>query len=193
MNRDTIPIDNIVVASAGRLEPQKAYSDLIKAAKIICAKNPNVTFVIAGEGSLRKELTKEIEDYGLRGRFLLPGFVPDIWKFLCGVDIFAMSSLFEGLCYAVLEAGIMGIPTVATGIGGLAYSILDGKTGFLIEPLNPGKLAEKLFFLIENRGAAMKMGHNAKERVLRLFTMEQMISSLDRIYKGTLMKNQTNM
>ncbi len=104
-----IPQNHIVIASAGRLEAQKAQSDLIKAANIICSKHDNITFVLVGEGSLRTQLETQINNNGLSGKFLLPGFVNNIEEFLCAVDIFTMSSLFEGLCYAVVEAAAMSV------------------------------------------------------------------------------------
>ncbi|NJM20677.1 MAG: glycosyltransferase family 4 protein [Richelia sp. SM1_7_0] len=125
-----IPQNNIVIASAGRLEAQKAQSDLIKAANIICSNHDNVTFVLVGEGSLRTQLETQVNKLGLSSKFLLPGFVNNIEEFLCAVDIFTMSSLFEGLCYAVVEAAAMSVPVVATAVGGMRYSVADNETGF---------------------------------------------------------------
>ena len=82
--------------------------------------------------------------------FLLPRFVNNIEEFLCTADIFTMSSLFEGLCYAVVEATAMSILVVATAVGGMRYSVADGETGFLVEPRNPEKLAEKINLLLDN-------------------------------------------
>jgi glycosyltransferase involved in cell wall biosynthesis len=177
-----IPQDHIVIASAGRLEPQKAQSDLIKAANIICSQYDNITFVIVGEGSLRATLETQINNLGLSGKFLLPGFVNNIREFLCAVDIFAMSSLFEGLCYAVVEAAAMGIPVVATAVGGMRYSVADGETGILVEPGYPEKLAEKLNYLLQNPDIAYLMGKNTKEHFNRLFTVDKMVSETEKLY-----------
>jgi glycosyltransferase involved in cell wall biosynthesis len=177
-----IPHDHTVIASAGRLEAQKAQLDLIQAANIICSRHNNVTFVIVGEGSLRSQLEHQINNLGLARKFLLPGFVNNIEEFLCAVDIFAMSSLFEGLCYAVVEASAMGIPVVSTAVGGINYSIADGKTGILVEPGYPEKFAEKLNWLIENPGIGHSMGKNGQERFHQLFTIDKMISDINKLY-----------
>ncbi len=177
-----IPQNNIVIASAGRLEAQKAQSDLIKAANIICSKHNDVTFVLVGEGSLRTQLETQVNNIGLSEKFVLPGFVNNIEEFLCAVDIFTMSSLFEGLCYAVVEAAAMSVPVVATAVGGMRYSIADGKTGFLVEPRSPKKLAEKIDFLIDNPDIAQQMGEKGRARFMKLFTLERMISQTEEVY-----------
>ena len=184
-----IPQNNIVIASAGRLESQKAQSDLIKTAKIICSKHDNITFVLVGEGSLRNQLETQIENQGLSGKFLLPGFVNNIEEFLCAVDIFTMSSLFEGLCYAVVEAAAMSVPVVATAVGGMRYSVADNETGFLVEPENPEKLAERINFLIDNPDIAQQMGEKGRTRFMKLFTLHRMISETEALYCQLLQNN----
>ena len=188
-----IPQNNIVIASAGRLVAQKAQSDLIKAANIVCSKHDNVTFVLVGEGSLRNQLEIQVENQGLSEKFLLPGFVNNIEEFLSGVDIFTMSSLFEGLCYAVVEAAAMSVPVVATAVGGMRYSIADNETGFLVEPRNPEKLAEKINFLLDNPDIAQQMGEKGRTRFIKLFTLERMISETEALYCRLLQKNFKNL
>ncbi|MGB3638417.1 MAG: glycosyltransferase [Rivularia sp. (in: cyanobacteria)] len=188
-----IPQNNIVIASAGRLVAQKAQSDLIEAANIVCSKHDNVTFVLVGKGSLRNQLETQIENQGLSEKFLLPGFVDNIEEFLCAVDIFSMSSLFEGLCYAVVEAAAMSVPVVATTVGGMRYSVADGETGFLVEPKNPEKLAEKINFLIDNPDIAQQMGEKGRTRFMKLFTLGRMISETEALYCGLLQNNFKNL
>lgn len=177
-----IPQNHIVIASAGRLEPQKAQIDLVKAAKIICSHNQNITFVLAGEGSLKAELKDLIASLKLEDRFLLPGFMSNITNLLCATDIFTMSSLFEGLCYAVVEAGAMSIPVVATAVGGMCYSVADGETGILVEPGNYEELANKLNWVINNPENAKIMGEKGRERFLKLFTVERMVAETEALY-----------
>jgi len=97
-----------------------------------------------------------------------------------------MSSFFEGLCYAILEASAMGIATIATNIGGTNYSVKDGKTGILIEPGNLELLAEKLFYLIDNPDKLKEMGETARMRFLNLFTKKQMLTNIDALYNRLL-------
>ena len=181
-----IPKDNIIIGSMARLEAQKAQVDLIEAAKIISAKRNNVTFVVAGEGSLRSELEAQITKEALERSFLLPGFISNTTEFLCALDIFVMPSLFEGLCYAILEASAVGIATVATNVGGTNYSVKNGETGILLEPGKPELLAEKLNHLIDNPGQCKKMGKKARLHFLNLFTEQQMCNSHEAIYKKFL-------
>lgn len=187
-----IPQNHIVIASAGRLHSQKAQLDLIEAANIICSKHDNVTFVLAGKGSLKTQLESQINNNGLSRKFLLPGFVNNIEEFLCAVDLFAMSSLFEGLCYAVVEAAAMGIPVVATAVGGMRYSVADDETGFLVEPKKPHKLAEKINYLLDNPDIARQMGEKGRTRFLKLFTLKSMVSKTEAIYYQLLQNNLKN-
>ncbi|MBV6627759.1 MAG: glycosyltransferase [Rivularia sp. (in: Bacteria)] len=177
-----IPKENIVIGSVGRLATQKAQKYLVQAAKIVCNQRNNVTFVIFGEGNLRSELESQISNNGLSEQFLLPGFVNNIVEALCTVDIFTMSSLYEGLSYAIIEAAAIGIPIVATPVGGTGYTVADGETGFLVEPKNPGKLAEKINFLIDNPDIAQQMGEKGRRRFMKLFTLERMIYETEAIY-----------
>jgi glycosyltransferase involved in cell wall biosynthesis len=177
-----IPQENIVIGSVGRLATQKAQKDLVKAAKIVCNQHKNVTFVIFGEGNLRSELESQISNNGLSEQFLLPGFVNNVVEALSTVDIFTMSSLYEGLSYAIVEAAAMGIPIVATAVGGTGYTVADGETGFLVEPKNPEKLAEKINFLLDNPEIVKQMGEKGRTRFMKLFTLERMISETEAIY-----------
>ena len=184
-----IPQDHVVIASAGRLHPQKAQSELIKAANIVCSKHGDVTFVLVGQGSLRTQLGTQVNNLGLSRKFLLPGFMNNIEEFLCAVDIFTMSSLFEGLCYAVVEAAAMSIPVVATAVGGMRYSVADNDTGFLVEPRNPEKLAEKINYLLDNSSIAEQMGERGRARFMELFTLKRMIDETEAVYERLLLNN----
>ena len=100
-----------------------------------------------------------------------------------------MSSLFEGLCYAVVEAAAMSVPVVATAVGGMRYSVADGETGFLVQPKNPEKLAERINFLIDNPDIAQQMGEKGRTRFMKLFTLERMISETEAIYYQLVKNN----
>jgi len=151
-----------VIASVGRLDEEKNYSDFIRAAKIVCDHHDEIIFVVAGEGGLRPLLEEQIKKEHLTKRFLLPGFQTPITRFLSAVDIFVMPSICEGMCYAVLEASFMGLPVIASSVGGLRYSVLDGKTGVLIPKNNPQAIAEKILWFIKHPEISEEMGQKGK-------------------------------
>ena len=118
-----------IVGNVARLSAQKGQSVLIEAAPLVLERHPDVSFVIAGDGELREELQRQIDAAGLGERFELLGARTDVPEVLASLDVFALPSLFEGLCIAVLEAQAVGVPVVATGVGGLVETVIPGETG----------------------------------------------------------------
>jgi len=186
--RKDLGIDSnaIVLASAGRLSEEKDYLSFIRAAKVVCAQIDNAQFVVVGEGKLRPFLEQQIKRENLAKRFLLPGFQSPIIRFLSAADIFVMPSVREGLCYAVLEASFMGLPVIASSVGGLRYSVLAGETGILIPQKDPDALVQAMLDLIHNPSVVRDMGKKGRERVLKSFTVEQMVHNVESLYAELL-------
>jgi len=110
------------------------------------------------------------------------GFTSDVPAFLAGIDIFVMPSLFEGLGVAALEAMAGGKAVVASRVGGLAESIIDGETGLLVPPNDPERLAAAVGRLITDRSLCESMGVRGAERVRELFTIDQMAKKNEAYY-----------
>ncbi len=107
----------VLVGSAGRLDGQKGYENLVRAARQVAAARPDVRFAIAGEGPLHGALRKQIAEAGLGGVFYLCGYREDMGNFLNALDLFICSSHYEGLPIALLEAMLLGVPCVSTAVG----------------------------------------------------------------------------
>jgi glycosyltransferase involved in cell wall biosynthesis len=170
-----------VLGTAARLEPQKAQLDLVRAAASVCRDFPEALFMVAGEGSERPALEAEIQRLGLHDRVLLPGFVDDMPAFLRELDGFVLTSRFEGLPWALLEAAATGLPLVATRVGGVPELVEDGVTGLLIAPGAPAALATALGSLHARPGWAAEMGYAARRRVLERFTIPVMARATERV------------
>ena len=132
-----------LVGNVARLAPQKDHRTLIEAARLV----PEADFVVVGDGELRGE--HERLAAGLPVRFL--GTRDDVPELLASFDVFAFPSRFEGLCLAVIEAQAAGVPVVATPVGGIRETVVDGETGLLVPTRDPGALAAAVRRLLADR------------------------------------------
>jgi glycosyltransferase involved in cell wall biosynthesis len=153
-----IPRDAILVATAGRLSPEKNHLGLVEAARQVLTKMPDVYFVVFGEGLLRPVLERAVADAGIGHRFSLPGFRSDVRSLLHEVDIFVLPSHTEGLPNVVLEAFACRKPVVATRVGGTPEVVNDGVNGFLIPEEDMAGLAEAVLTLAGDAELRGRMG-----------------------------------
>ncbi|MGH7874869.1 MAG: glycosyltransferase family 4 protein [Candidatus Binatia bacterium] len=164
------------------LEERKGQRVLLDAAAILKQRGVNVICRIGGAGSLKTELEHLAASKGLQEGVEFLGFVADSPAFLAGVDIFVVPSLYEGLGVAALEAMAAGKPVIASRVGGLAESIIDGQTGVLIEALNPIALADAIQKLVQDPMLAAEMGRKGRIRALQDFSLEQMARKNEAFY-----------
>ncbi len=161
-----------IIGAAGRLSPEKGFADLVEAAAQVVRRQPEVGFVVFGDGPLRAKLTQRIEDLGLTGRFILTGFRDDVGKFLPHLDLAVLPSLTEGLPVILLEAFAAGLPVVATAVGGIPEVVEHGVSGALVPAGNPAQLAERIGAMLSPQTDRRNMGQAGQARVRREFTCE---------------------
>jgi glycosyltransferase involved in cell wall biosynthesis len=140
----------LIVAAAGRLSPEKGFDNLVTAAARVVKERPDTGFVIFGEGPLREQLTQQIDQLSLSGRFVLAGFHSNLDAFLPAADLLVISSHTEGLPVILLEALLAGVPVVATSVGGIPEVIAEGREGFLVPPRDVEKLILRIKELLAN-------------------------------------------
>jgi len=178
-----ISASDYVIGTVSRLSLEKDQFTLLDTFERITENLSNVKLLIVGDGKSRGEL----EDYSRRlrieGKVLFLGFRNDIAEILSIMDIFVLTSLTEGISVSLLEAMAASKPVVATNVGGNAEVIEDGKTGFLVRPKNPEKIAENIIALLKNRSLSTQMGKKGKERVTENFSLKRMISEYESLYK----------
>ncbi|MGB7548911.1 MAG: glycosyltransferase [Terracidiphilus sp.] len=179
--------DEFLWFAAGRLEPVKDYPALLRAMTEV--PKP-AQLVIAGEGALDLELrrlTAEL-DLNMRVRFL--GFEPDVRRWMQAADGFVLSSRWEGLPIAMLEAAACALPAVATDVAGSSEIIMHGHTGLLAAAGNQTALAAAMTRLVqmspEERGA---MGERAQQLVTERFQMERVLDQWEKLYAELLDQN----
>jgi glycosyltransferase involved in cell wall biosynthesis len=172
-----------IVGMIGRLDKQKNPLDFIRSAAIVANSYPKVQFIIAGEGVLRAECEKLIRELNLECHFFLLGFRNDIHEILGALTLTALSSLWEGLPVVFQESMSAGKPVVANDVDGARDVIIDGKTGFLVQPHNPQEMAERILLLLKNDDFCREMGENAR-RESEQYSTDRMIQNIESLYRG---------
>ncbi len=175
--------DGIVLGSAGRLEIEKAHERLIDLAVLLARKGLRFTILIAGSGRLRKRLERYAAERGVSGRVIFTGFVEDMRGFMASLDIFLLSSLWEGFGYVLIEAMASSLPVVAFDLPSTREIIEDGRTGFLVPPGGVSEMSETVIGLAKNRHLREKAGNNAKLAVRQRFRIDSSVEKLQSFIK----------
>jgi len=177
LNRHKLRVGNIAA-----LAWHKDHTTLIEAARIVVDKFPGVIFLIVGEGSLRREIEILIRKFDLQEKVKLLGFRQDIPAILSILDLFVLSSSWEGLGTSLLDAFASKLPVVATNVGGIPEIVRDGVNGILVPPGNPGALAGAIICLLKNRDLARQMAEEGFRLVREKFSIEKMVEETRKIY-----------
>jgi len=157
-----------LVLAIGRLVPQKAFSDLLRAFAALPATRPAPQLRIVGRGRLEGRLAREIEQLGLSDRAQLLGLRSDVPRLLGASDLYASSSHWEGSPVAMLEAMAAGLPVVATDVGDVPR-VLDSDSGLLVPPQQPEALARAIAALLADPTQRRRLGAGGRARVLAHF------------------------
>lgn len=177
-----LPTHAPVVGNVAALVPQKGHHHLIEAAALVIREVPDARFIIVGDGELRESLERQIRDKHLERHIFLAGFRADARELTKGFDIFALSSIVEGMCAALIDAMAASKPAVATDAGAVSEVMVDGQTGFLVPPRDHAEMAARLVALLEDAGLRSRMGGAALARVRELFTVERMVEETAAVY-----------
>jgi glycosyltransferase involved in cell wall biosynthesis len=173
--------DEVVVGTVGNYRPQKAYPDLMAAARLVMDANPKVRFLAIGQGPLESEIQREHDRLRLGERFCLMGYRADAPRVLAGCDVFALASHFEGFPVALMEALTLGLPVVATDVGGIPDGITDGREGLLVPPRRPKLLAEAVLRVAADDELRARMGAAAAERSEQ-FDIRRAVRRIEAVY-----------
>lgn len=178
--------EELVVGTVARLAPQKGIEYLIRAAEGICAERDGVRFSVAGDGPSFMCLKGELERRELRDKFTLLGDTRDPWNYLKDIDVFVLPSLWEGMPFALMEAMGMGLPAVATDVGGVRDLIPDVDFGTVVPPADPHALREAILRYVDSPQLRKTTGALARQRILQEFNLERMIEGTLNVYSETL-------
>jgi glycosyltransferase involved in cell wall biosynthesis len=174
-----------IIGNVGRLSNQKSPLDFVEAAKIVLQHHPHAQFLMVGDGPLGFQTQDAI---GSEDRIRVVGFQDNVPEILALLDIFALSSLWEGLGRALTEALIMSLPVAVTSVGGVPELVIHQETGLLSPPGEPAELAENIVWLLDHPQEAKIMGKKARQKVLADFSAEKMIEQIENLYENSLDK-----
>jgi glycosyltransferase involved in cell wall biosynthesis len=179
-----IPSSRKLVGTVGRLTPVKGIHHLLKAARLILKARQDVVFVIAGDGPLKNELRKMARELEIHDSVLFLGFREDVIEVMSMMDVFVLTSLHEGIPLSLLEAMGLGLPVVATKVGGIPEVIEDGRSGILVQPGSAEAIAEAILDMLSARAEAI--GSQGRKRVLEEFSTERTVRRTADIYRQLL-------
>jgi len=172
--------NEVVLGNAGRLVRQKAQEYLIDLAVELKKRKQNFKILIAGDGRLGAHLREYARSSGVEDHIVFLGFVENMKSFLDSIDIFVLTSRWEGFGYVIVEAMANSKPVIAFDVSSNPEIIADSKNGYLIPPYDIGLLSDRVIRLIENRKLRKQLGDFAKESVYERFNYKRALSSVEK-------------
>lgn len=177
-----VAADVPLVGTVGRLSPQKAPLDFVRAAATVHAQRPDLHFVWIGDGPLETAARSLVTELGLDEVFHFAGLRANIAALLQVLDCFVLSSHWEGFSLVILEAMAARLPIVATRVMGTPEAIEDGVSGLLVPAGDPSALADALLDMMRDPERAKRFGAQGRQRVERTFTRTHMIAGITKVY-----------
>jgi glycosyltransferase involved in cell wall biosynthesis len=175
-----------VLGMAARLHPQKGHQFLLEAFSRVARLHPGTVLWLVGDGPLRRKLERHATRLGIRERVVFAGDQIDVWPWLAAMDIFVHPTLFEGMPYSVLEAMAAAKPVVASRVDGTQSLILEGESGWLVEPGDVEGLVRRLSYVVDHPEEAARVGRAAADLVAREYSAERMVAAYDALYRELL-------
>ena len=177
-----IPRDPVVVGTVGRLHAQKNYPLLLRAVACASARMRNLRLVIIGDGEESENLRALAAELGVDRLVHWIGRRSDVQQVMGALDIFAMTSDYEGLPIALIEAMRAGIPCVVTRAGGMPEAVIDGETGYVVDRRDLEGVSRALLTLAGDPALRVAMGRAAKARFHSHYSAERMTSEYMKLY-----------
>ncbi len=184
MLRAGVPPGRLVVGAVGRLSDEKGFDLLIEAVNRAVSRGADIELWIAGEGSARAQLDALAARSAGRVRML--GFRPDVRELMEAFDVFALSSLREGLPNVVLEAMACEVPLLATRCGGVEAVVHDQVEALLVRSGSSDELSEGLVRLAADAVLRNRLAHAGRERVEREFSFARRLSRFAHLYEDII-------
>ena len=178
--------NHLLLGSVGRLSNQKDPITMIEAFCIVIKRFPSAHLTLVGDGELRDEILIKIDQLQLNGRVHLTGNKNDPWKIYHSLDLFIMSSIYEGLGRSITEALSCGVPVVCTSVEGVPEIVRDNETGILVPPKDPSALAAGIIKSLNDMDNARKMAEEGRKFVNENFDVKKMVDDIDTLYDTLL-------
>lgn len=177
--------DEKVIGCVGNLREQKNQADLLKAFKIIREHIPNTRLLLIGEGPMKEQLQSLSIKLGISNCVTFLGARLDAAELYQVMDVYCLSSHYEGLPLTILEAMASKLPVVGTDVVGINDVIVHGENGMLVKPNNPQGIAETIVFLLRNGKVAERLGYNSHQYVREQHNMVSWLKTYEALFSGT--------
>jgi len=175
--------DALVVGTIAVFRFQKRLAEWLDVMAGVCAADSRIYGIIVGDGPLRTEIEAKLKALKLEGRVILAGLQTEVRPYLSAMDIYMMSSVFEGLPIALLEAMSMECAVVTTDAGGIKEVIRDGQDGYLVPVDAWPALGERVQKLAADPALRAKLAGQARIRATDAFSLKRMVQELEHIYQ----------
>jgi glycosyltransferase involved in cell wall biosynthesis len=183
-----IPDDAVLIVSLGNLKPQKNPGHFIAAAGRLADAHQNAVFMLVGGGEDLEDARRLAKEAGLERRLLFPGWREDSAEILAAADIFALTSLWEGLPKSLVEAVRTGLPSVCYATDGVADILRDGRNGYAVKPGDIDTFCLRLKELIKDPALRAKLASGASATDLSEFDIDLMVRRQESLYLELLKK-----
>jgi len=187
-----IPMDTPVIGTVSRFSEQKNPLEWVEVASYVHQKNPQAWFLIVGDGPMRSKVECAIQKNALGEQTILTGLRRDIPDLMSAMDIFILTSLWEGLPRVVPQAMAMCLPVLSNRTDGISEAVQDGVTGFLFSPDEPALFAQKCIELIKEPEIRKQMGELGRKTVIREFDLNLMVAQIQDLYDELILKKKRN-
>jgi glycosyltransferase involved in cell wall biosynthesis len=177
--------DDVVIGSVGRLVEQKDYPTQLRAFALAARQAPSLRMVIAGDGPLRASLERMTHELGVATLVRFLGNRDDVPELLRSVDVFALASRFEPFGVALLEAQAAGLPIVATAVNEVPDIVADGRSGFLVPPMDAQTMAAMFVKLADDRESRSRLAAQARADAER-HSLGAVVAGYERLYDESL-------
>ena len=180
--------EHVVIGKVARLFPLKGHEYLLRAARAVVDRCPDVRFLIVGDGTLRSQFEAELESLGLRNHFVFTGLVPPakVPELIHAMDVVVHTSVWEGLARVLPQGLIAGKPVVSYDIDGAREVVIPGETGYLLPPRSIEELSAALCELAEDPEKRNRLGQNGRVRFTDQFRHQTMTKLIREVYVSVL-------
>jgi len=172
-----------LVAIVGRLHPVKGHRYFLRAAAEILKERTDVHFLVVGCGPERDRLEEYTRRLNIAGHVTFTGFIADVSELMPDLNLLIVPSLWEGFGLTALEAMAVGVPVVATSVGGLPEIVEHGTTGLLVPPADEAGLTRGIAWMLDHPQEAVEMAAAAKAVVEEKFTASAMARKTEAVYR----------
>lgn len=178
--------DECVGLAVASLSAVKGHAVLLDALTRLHEAGVRPTVLLAGDGPERETLQQRVQALGLQDAIRFLGFRRDIPDLLVAADFMVLPSMMEGLPLAILEGMSQGLPVIATDVGGIPELVENGRTGLLVPPQDPARLADAISQVCRDAALRQRLGAEARHAVESAFSYAEMLGKYEAVYRQAI-------